>query len=80
MTKTKKKKQELFIIVAGTTPYLGVPEDREEMAEDNNYPDVIPGLQMAKISRHTWRQWDAEISHVDDPPMDFKIYKLVEVK
>jgi len=75
-----KKKKELFIIVAGETPYLGLPEEKGDMKEDNNLPDLTTSLKEAKKLLKLWEDWDYEICGQDDPPMDFKIYKVVEVK
>lgn len=77
MTTKKQKVKEMFIVVAGETPYLGLPEDR---GHTNNLPELPTTLREARHLLKVWRDWDAEIGAPDDPPQDFRIYSLTEVK
>ena len=77
----KRKQKEMFIIVAGETPYVRTPDEQGfEMQADNNLPDLPDTIKKAQHLLKLWQQYDAEIGGPDDPPMDFKIYLLTEVK
>ena len=75
----KKKQKDMFIIVAENTPYPGIPYDLEDL-NSSSYPDLPTSLREAQNHLIQWQGYDAQIGAPDDPPMDFKIYKLVEVK
>lgn len=78
MSTKKKKPQERFIIVAHDTPYVGYPEDQPS---DNNLPELATNIREIKAQLKAWQEWDLEqnVEDQDEPPMEFKIYKLLEV-
>ena len=76
----KAKTKGLFIIVADDTPYLSDPAEVGYLFETNNLPALTTTLPEARKLLKLWQEWDAEVGAPDDPPMDFKIYRLEPIE